>query len=166
MAKPRGGVGGTLVLDAQGLVKFAAGDPAVRALARKAYERYERVVTAASTLAEVLRGRTEDVRIHRILQRVSVASIDKEAGRQAGELLGAIGMSGHRCTVDALLAVVALAQPRPVVLVTSDPEDMARLTEEPERSKAERIAVVTVLRRSGGGGPPDRLRVSRFPRSG
>lgn len=160
MAKPRGGVGGTLVLDAQGLVKFAAGDPAVRALARKAYERYEQVVTAASTLAEVLRGRTEDARIHRILQRVSVASIDKEDGRQAGELLGATGMSGHRCTVDALLAVVALAQPRPVVLVTSDPQDMARLTEEPERHKTERIAVVTVLRRSGGAGPPDRLRVS------
>jgi predicted nucleic acid-binding protein len=138
----------------------------VRALARKAYERYERVVTAASTLAEVLRGRTEDVRIHRVLQRVSVASIDKEAGRQAGELLGATGMSGHRCTVDALLAVVALAQPRPVVLVTSDPEDMARLTEEPERTKVERIAVVTVLRRSGGGGPPYRRRPSRFPRSG
>jgi hypothetical protein len=75
-------------------------------------------------------------------------------------------MSGHRHTVDALLAVVALAQPRPVVLVTSDPEDMARLTEEPERAKAERIAVVTVLCRSDGGGPPDRLRVSRFPRSG
>jgi hypothetical protein len=43
-----------------------------------------------------------------------------------------------------LLAVVALAQPRPVVLVTSDPEDMARLTEEPGRRKAERIAVVKV----------------------
>lgn len=155
MARPRGGVGGTLVLDAQGLVKFAAGDPMVRALARKTHERYERVVTAASTLAEVLRGRTEDVRIHRVLQRVSVASIDQEAGRQAGELLGATGMSGHRCTLDALLAVVALAQPRPVVLLTSDPEDMARLTEEPERAKAERVAVVTVLRRPGGGEPPD-----------
>jgi predicted nucleic acid-binding protein len=150
VAKPQG-VGGTLVLDAQGLVKFAAGDPAVRALARKAYERYERVVTAASTLTAVLRGRAEDARIHRVLQRVSVASINKELGREAGELLGATGMSGNRCTVDALLAVVALAQPRPVVLVTSDPEDMARLTEEPERAKDQRIAVLKVLSRLGGG---------------
>jgi len=159
VAKPQG-VGGTLVLDAQGLVKFAAGDPAVRALARKAYERYEQVVTAASTLAEVLRGRAEDARIHRVLQRVSVASIDKELGREAGELLGATGMSGHRYTVDALLAVVALAQPRSVVLVTSDPKDMARLTEEPERAKNQRIAVLKVLCRSGAGGPPDRVWVS------
>lgn len=145
MARLRGGVAdGALVLDAQGLVKLATGDPAVRALARKAHERYNRVITAASTLAEVLRGGDNDVRIHRALRRVIVADINKDAGRKAGELLGATGLSGHRCTVDALLAVVALAQPRPAILITSDPEDMARLTEEPGRRKAERIAVIKV----------------------
>ena len=45
-----------------------------------------------------------------------------------------------------MLAVVALAQPRPVVLLllTSDPRDLEKLTYEPERPKAERVAVVTV----------------------
>ncbi len=144
VARLRSGVDGALVLDAQGLVKLATGDPAVHALARKAYQRYDRVVTAASTLAEVLRGGQEDARMHRVLRGVIVANIDKEAGRRAGELLGSTGMSGHRCTVNALLAVIALAQPRPVVLLTSDPEDMARLTEEPGRRKADRVAVVKV----------------------
>ena len=51
-------------------------------------------------------------------------------------------MSGHRCTVDALLAAVALTQRRPVILLTSDPDDLARLTEEPDRRKRERIAVI------------------------
>jgi hypothetical protein len=51
-------------------------------------------------------------------------------------------MSGQRCTVDALLAAVALAQRRPVILLTSDPDDLARLTEEPGRRKRERVAVV------------------------
>jgi predicted nucleic acid-binding protein len=102
------------------------------------------IVTAASTLAEVLRGGAKDARMHRILRRVTVTEIDREVGRKAGELLGATGMSGHRCTVDALLAAVALAQPRPVVLLTSDPDDMARLTEEPGRERTERIAVVRV----------------------
>jgi predicted nucleic acid-binding protein len=125
-------------------VKLAAGDPAVRALAQTAHQRYDQVVTAASTLAEVLRGGRADARIHRVLQRVTVASIDKETGRRAGELLGATGLSGQRCTVDAMLAVVALAQPRPVLLLTSDPDDMARLTEEHGRSKTERIAVIKV----------------------
>jgi len=75
---------------------------------------------------------------------LTVANIDGEAGRRAGELLGATGLSGHRCTADAMLAVVALAQPRPALLLTSDPDDMARLTEEPGRRKAERIAVIKV----------------------
>ena len=123
-------------------MKLAAGDPAVRALVQTAHQRYDQVVTAASTLAEVLRGGGADARIHRVLQRVTVASIDKETGRRAGELLGATGLSGQGCTVDAMLAVVALAQPRPVLLLTSDPDDMARLTEEPGRSKTERIAVI------------------------
>jgi predicted nucleic acid-binding protein len=144
MARPRRVADGALILDAQGLVKLATGDPAVRALVQTAHQRYDQVVTAASTLAEVLRGGAADARIHRILQRVTVANIDKEAGRKAGELLGATGLSGHRCTVDAMLAVVALAQPRPALLLTSDPDDMTRLTEEPGRKKAERIAVIKV----------------------
>ena len=144
MARPRRVAAGALVLDAQGLVKLATGDPAVRALVQTAHQRYNHVVTAASTLAEVLRGGGSDARIHRVLQRVSVAGIDNQAGRRAGELLGATGLSGHRCTVDAMLAVVALAQPRPALLLTSDPDDMTRLTEEPDRSKAERITVIKV----------------------
>lgn len=132
------------MLDAQGLVKLAGGDDQVKALVHKAHQRYDRVVTAASTLAEVLRGNAADAQMHRVLKQITVEEIDKEFGRKAGELLGATGLSGHRCTVDALLAVVALAQPRPVVLVTSDPEDMARLTEEPERRRAERVKVLKV----------------------
>jgi predicted nucleic acid-binding protein len=144
MARQRRLADGALVLDAQGLLKLAAGDPAVRALVQTAHRRYDNVVTAASTLAEVLRGSAADARMHRILQRVTVASIDKVTGRKAGELLGATGLSGHRCAMDAMLAVVALAQPRPALLLTSDPDDMARLTEEPDRSKRERIAVIKV----------------------
>jgi hypothetical protein len=53
-------------------------------------------------------------------------------------------LSGHRCALGALLAVVALAQPRPVVLLTSDVEDMRRLTEEPGRPRAERVEVARV----------------------
>jgi predicted nucleic acid-binding protein len=144
MARQRRLADGALVLDAQGLAKLAAGDPAVRALVQTAHRRYDNVVTAASTLAEVLRGGAADARMHRVLQRVTIASIDKAVGRRAGELLGATGLSGHRCAGDAMLAVVALAQPRPALLLTSDPDDMARLTEEPNRSKRERIAVIKV----------------------
>ena len=144
MARLRGGVAGALVLDADGLTKLATGDLKVRSRFERA-KRYQRhIVTAASTLTEVLRGGHGDSGMHRVLKDVEVVGIDKEVGRAAGELLGKTGLSGHRCALDALLAVVALAQPRPVILLTSDPRDLKTLTEEPGRPKAERIAVVAI----------------------
>jgi hypothetical protein len=132
------------VLDAQGLVKLAAGDPETRALARKAQQGGHVIVTAASTLAEVLRAGPKDAPVHQALRHITVTGIGKDLGRKAGELLGATQMAGGRHTVDALLAVVALAQRRPAVLLTSDPIDMARLTEEPDRQRSRRITVVGI----------------------
>jgi predicted nucleic acid-binding protein len=137
-------VGGALILDAEGLVKLADGNHFAVSFARDAHDRSGRIVTAAPTIAEVLRGGPRDAKLHRVLNQVIVVAVDKALGRTAGELLGRAGLSGHRCTIDALLAAVALRQQRPVVLLTSDPDDMARLTDEPGRPGAERIAVVRV----------------------
>lgn len=132
------------MLDADGLSKLAAGDRGAQNRFEAARVHRSRVITAASTLTEVLRGGPKDAAVHRWLKLVTVVPLDKDFGRAAGELLGRCGLSGHRCALDALLAVVALAQPRPVVLLTSDPRDLAKLTDEPERPKAERIAVIRV----------------------
>lgn len=132
------------MLDAQGLAKFAAGDRIIRILALKTQQRGGRIITAASTLTETLRGKPSDAKVHRVLRDVDVVPISEVLGRKAGELLGATGMSGHRNTVDALLATIALAQSRPTLLVTSDPDDMARLTEEPHRRKTDRIAIIKI----------------------
>jgi predicted nucleic acid-binding protein len=138
------GVGGTLVLDADGLSRLAAKDRRAQTFFEAARANRSRVVTAASTLTEVLRGGPRDTAVHYWLKVIAVVPLDKELGRAAGELLGRTGLSGHRCALDALLAAVALAQPRPVVLLTSDPQDLEKLTHEPERPKAQRVAVVTV----------------------
>lgn len=144
MARLRGGIGGTLVLDAEGLAKLAADHPAVYALVKSTRNRQGRVVTAASTLTEVLRGGPRDARMHRALSRITVVPINEQQGRAAGELLGRCGLSGHRCALDALLAVVALDQPRPVVVLTSDPRDLGRLTEEPGIRKGARVQVARI----------------------
>lgn len=133
-----------MVLDAEALSKLAADDAAAYAYAKAAHSRHSAVVTAASTLSEVLRGTARDAPVHRILSRIEIVPIDKQAGRAAGELLGRTGLSGHRCALDALLAAVALAQPRPAILLTSDPADLTRLTEEPGLPRVERIRVVRV----------------------
>jgi hypothetical protein len=59
-------------------------------------------------------------------------------------LLGAAGLSGGRCTIDAIVAATALALPRPVVVLTSDLDHLTRLVEEPDVSKNQRIAVVHI----------------------
>jgi predicted nucleic acid-binding protein len=130
-----------VILDAEGLVKLAGGDRDVLSLARDVHDRDGSVVTAASTIAEVLRGSPRDAAVHRVLNTVTVVAIGRAHGRLAGELLGLTGLPG-RCAMDALLAAVALSQPRPAILVTSDPDDLAKLTEEPHRPRAERIAIV------------------------
>jgi predicted nucleic acid-binding protein len=140
----RGRVGGTLVLDAEGLAKVAAEHTDANAWVKAVRSRHGQVVTTASTLTEVLRGGPTDARVHWALNRITVLPIDEQQGRAAGELLGRCGLSGHRCALDALLAVVALGQPRPVVLLTSDPRDLARLTEELGRPRAQRVKVVRV----------------------
>ena len=140
----RGRVGGTLVLDAEGLVKLANGHPLAVSLARDTQLADAEVVTSASTLAEVLRGGAKDAPVHRVLSRVTVVPIRPEEGRAAGELLGRTGLSGHRCALDALLATVALAQPRPVILLTSDTEDMRRLTEEPGPAADGRVVLARI----------------------
>lgn len=144
MARLRRGLTGTLVLDADGLAKLAAGDARARARFEIARRHRRHIVTAATTLPEVLRGGPRNAGVHRLLGDVEVIPIDEAAGRAAGELLGRLGLSGHRHALDALVAVVALAQRRPVLLLTSDPRDLGLLTEEPGQPKDKRIAVVSV----------------------
>lgn len=122
----RPGVGGTLVLDAEGVSKAADADHRVQAFLTSARNRDARVVVSAATLAEVLRGGPRDGAVHRVLSRVVQLPVSPELGRRAGELLGSTGLS--EATIDALVAATALAQPGSVVVLTSDPDDLRALT--------------------------------------
>lgn len=144
MARRAVSSGGTLVLDSEGLVKLASGDARARAFLATATERGARVIVSAITLTAVLRGGPRDASVHRVLARIIVHPVSPELGRRAGELLGATGLSGHRCAIDAVVAATALDLPRPVVLLTSDPDDLSALVEELDRPKDQRIAVVHV----------------------
>jgi predicted nucleic acid-binding protein len=135
---------GALVLDAEGLFKLAAGDARTRGYLDSACHRGARVAVSAITLTETLRGGSRDAAVHRVLARIIVMSVTEAIARRAGELLGATGLSGHRCAIDAAVAATALEMERPVVLLTSDPDDLNKLVEEPERPKAQRIVVVRV----------------------
>ncbi|PZS08670.1 MAG: PIN domain-containing protein [Acidimicrobiales bacterium] len=116
----------------------------VRRHLEQANGRGMRVIVSAITLAEVLRGRPTDVSIHRILAKIVQIPVTPERARRAGELLGAARLDGHTHAIDAVVAATTLEQERPVVLLTSDPEDMKRLTEQPEVDQRDRIAIFQV----------------------
>lgn len=137
-------MGGTLVLDAEGLSKLAAGDARTRAYLESARSRGAKVAVSAITLTEVLRGGPRDASAHRVLSRITVVPVTAQIARRAGELLGSTGLAGHRCAIDAVVAATAFQLERPIVLLTSDLDDMNRLVEEPERPKPERVVVVLV----------------------
>lgn len=132
------------MLDADGLVKLAHGDVVARSYYEDARAADGNVIAAASTLTEVLRGGPRDAPVHRILNKITIVPVDARRARAAGELLGKARLSGHRCALDALVAAIALDQPRPVIILTSDPRDLTRLTDEPDRPRRERIAVVAI----------------------
>lgn len=135
---------GTLVLDSEGLSKIAGGDERARSHLHAAHRRGARVVVSALTLTEVLRGGARDAAVHRVLSRITVVPVSASIARLSGELLGRVGLSGHRCAVDSVVAVTALQQARPVLLLTSDPKDLERLVEEPDCPKAERVVTTRV----------------------
>lgn len=136
--------GGSLVLDSEGLSKLARGDARVRGYLDSARARGAKVAVSAVTLTEALRGDPRDAAVHQVLARITIVPVTAAIARRAGELLGTAGLSGHRCAIDAVVAATALDLERPVVLLSSDPDDMNRLIEEPERPKAQRVVVVRV----------------------
>lgn len=144
MAGRRVAAAGTLVLDAEGLSKLAAGDARTRGYLDSAVARGARIVVSAITLTETLRGSPRDAAVHRVLSRITIVPVTAAIASRAGELLGTTDLSGHRCAIDAVVAATALGVERPVVLLTSDPDDLNKLVEEPDRPKAQRIAVVHV----------------------
>ena len=56
-----------------------------------------------------------------------VEAVDDGCARAASELLLTTCVHGHQYTRDAAVAEMALRQPPPVVLMTSDPQDMRTL---------------------------------------
>jgi hypothetical protein len=118
--KARLQIGGTLLLDAQGLSLHADGDAEMRYRVEFAERNGFRVACSALTPLEVRRtGRAAD-RLRFVLSRFEITQVTEDVVATACKLLDISGLDGHECLVDAVVvATAALAKP-PVLLVTSD----------------------------------------------
>lgn len=53
--------------------------------------------------------------------------VNEQAAKAAAELLKGARLHGHTYAIDATVAEVALRQPKPVALLTSDSDEMTKL---------------------------------------
>ncbi len=110
-----------LVLDAGALIAIERRDRATIARLVRAHEDAEPVLTSAAVVAQVIRNRSRQVTLERVLAGVDERPLDRDAARLVGHLLA---LSRTSDVVDAALALVA--SPGDEVL-TSDPGDLRAL---------------------------------------
>jgi hypothetical protein len=118
---------GTLLLDSEGLSKLYRKDRAVVALVQAASEEGVRVATSAMTTLEADYDRIHPARVKWVLSRVDVHGITRELAAQAADLLRDHRLHGHTYAIDAAFAALARTSPRPVTVLTSDPQDLTLL---------------------------------------
>ncbi|WP_326753602.1 DNA-binding protein [Streptomyces hirsutus] len=118
---------GTLVLDCEGLSKFVSDHEPVVALVAEARKRGMEVVISALTIIEAAHGRTDKARLAWVLSGVRIVPIGDEEAKAASAILIGTGLHGHKYAIDAAVAEMALRQRRPVVMLTSDIDDMTKL---------------------------------------
>ncbi|MEU5993553.1 PIN domain-containing protein [Spirillospora sp. NPDC047418] len=118
---------GTLVLDCEGLVKWCQADQRVTAMAREAQENDFRVVISALTPIEAQDVRTKPDRLRWYLSRLRIEPVTEEISLAAMDLLRTHRLHGHKYAIDAVVASTALRSPKPVVLLTSEEDDMTTL---------------------------------------
>jgi predicted nucleic acid-binding protein len=117
----------TVVLDSQGLSAWIDQDRKILAMFQVFHAMGADFVIGANTIVEVTHGRVNMPRLRWALSRVKVEPVTEGAAKGAAELLKAAGLHGHKYAMDATVAEVALRQPGPVAMLTSDVDDMARL---------------------------------------
>jgi predicted nucleic acid-binding protein len=118
---------GTLVLDTEGLSKLLADDEQVVAMTAEARSRGMEAVISALTIIETVHARTHKARLNWVLSGLRVIPVAEEEARAASKLLMDAGLHGHKYAIDAAVAEAALRQHRPVVMLTSDIDDMFKL---------------------------------------
>jgi hypothetical protein len=118
---------GTLVLDCEGLSKFVNDHEPVVALVTEARKRGMEVVVSALTIIEATHQRTDRARLAWVLSGLRIVHIGDEEAKAASALLLNAGLHGHKYAIDAVVAELAVRQQRPVVLLTSDTDDMTKL---------------------------------------
>lgn len=127
----------SLLLDSGAVLSAAQDSPEVHWWLDRARELDVDPRVTLVTVAEVFRDRPGGARVRWVLSRLDPEPLTMALAEDAGRLLGATGSKDR--TVDALVAATAVRMPRPVVVLTTDPQDLERLLE------GQRLVVVAAV---------------------
>ncbi len=117
----------TVVLDSQGVSAWISQDRGVLAMIRSFHSMAADLVVCANTIVEVMHARVNTPRLNWVLSQVKIEAVTEQAARASAELLKQTGLHGHKYAINATVAEMALRQPGPVAMLTSDVDDMAKL---------------------------------------
>ncbi|MBP8921185.1 MAG: hypothetical protein KBG85_15875 [Micropruina sp.] len=120
----------SILLDAEALSALAEDDRRMLPWATVAHRTDSILHASTATLAEVTDGSARDANIRRAARAVRLIDVTAGIGYRAGQLRAtAVRVRRKRrdLTVDAIVAATALTLPAPVVVLTSDPEDLRLL---------------------------------------
>ncbi|MFF3561389.1 PIN domain-containing protein [Streptomyces sp. NPDC002574] len=123
------------LLDSEGLSQWVRGERRMGMRIKDANRVGIRVMTTSITLIEAYDPTRYLPSWHWALSRIHVEPVTEELAEEAIRLIKETGLHGHKYAIDAALAAVALRQPGPVTVFTSDEDDMRKLC-------ANRVAVV------------------------
>jgi predicted nucleic acid-binding protein len=117
----------SVVLDSEGLSAWVTQDRKILGLLKVFHEMGADLIVSANTIVEVSHSRVNMPRLWWTLSRVRVEPVTEQTAKEAARLLKTAGLHGHKYAIDATVAEAALRQVEPVVLLTSDIDDMGRL---------------------------------------
>ncbi|MFO0756514.1 MAG: PIN domain-containing protein [Byssovorax sp.] len=112
-----------MTLDSGALIAFERRDRRVLAHLKEAQARGLDLTVPAAVVAEVWRGGARAARLSMLLSACIIEPIDEPLARAAGEAIAAVSGAG---TIDAI--VMASASARRDMVLTSDPDDLRRLS--------------------------------------
>ncbi|MGW5438666.1 DNA-binding protein [Nocardia asteroides] len=118
---------GTLVLDCDGLSRLVDDAVPVVAVLAEARRRGMEVVVSALTVIEAAHAKTNRARLSWLLSGMRIEPVDETAAKGASDLLIESNLHGHKYAIDAVVAELAARQRPPVLLLTSDIDDMKKL---------------------------------------
>lgn len=116
-----------VALDSGAVIALANNDRTTMTVLKEILAERTLVIIPAPVLAEVLRGRSGDAAVHRILNKWAhdLVPTSADAATRAGKILGHAG-APPTLTIDALIDATALEHGA-ADLLTSDPDDHRQL---------------------------------------